>query len=87
VTPTAAGFDWFVFGYGMIELPLYAVVLAWIFERANRSMGVALAFHAGGHLDHIEWTARDQLGLHASHILVLAVAALCAARSLARRKE
>jgi hypothetical protein len=80
-----AGFDPFVFGMTMVELPLYALLFAWVFERANRSMAVAIAFHAGAHLDHIERAPRTELGLHAAHVAVLAIAAALAARSLARR--
>jgi hypothetical protein len=83
ITPEAAGFDAFAFAQTMLELPLYAVVLAWIFERANRSMAVALAFHAAAHVDHIEHAPRAELGLHALHLAVLAVVALAAVRSLA----
>jgi uncharacterized protein len=85
VTPEAAGFDPFVFGMTMVELPLYALLFAWVFERANRSIAVAIAFHAGAHLDHIERAPRAELGLHAAHFAVRAIAAVLAARSLARR--
>ncbi|MGZ3476202.1 MAG: hypothetical protein ACXWUG_19780, partial [Polyangiales bacterium] len=70
-------------GMTMVELPLYSLLVAWVFERANRSMAVAIAFHAGGHLDHIEHASRADLRLHALHLAVLAVAAVLAARSLA----
>lgn len=83
ITPEAAGFDAFAFGLTMIELPLYSLVIAWVFERSNRSMAVAIAFHAGAHLDHIERAPRSELPLHALHLAVLAVAATAAARCLA----
>jgi membrane protease YdiL (CAAX protease family) len=82
-TPEAAGFDWLQLALLMIELPLYALPIAWMFERANRSMAVAIAFHAGGHLDHLERGAGHDLGLHAAHIFVLAVVALFTAKALA----
>jgi membrane protease YdiL (CAAX protease family) len=82
ITPERAGFDGFAFATTMLELPLYAVVLGALFERANRSMAVALAFHAAAHVDHIERAARSDLRLHALHIGVVAVAAVVvAARS------
>jgi membrane protease YdiL (CAAX protease family) len=87
ITPDAAGFDLFTFGLMMVELPLYALLVAWVFERARRSMAVALAFHAGAHLDHIEHAPRTELGLHLLHIAVLAVVAAIAARSLARQSR
>jgi membrane protease YdiL (CAAX protease family) len=83
ITPEAGAFDALEFGAGMIELPLYSVLIAWVFERSNRSMGVALAFHAGAHLDHIERAPGTDLRLHALHLVVLAAVALVAARSLA----
>jgi len=85
ITPSAAGFDAFTFAQTMIELPLYALPIAWVFERSGRSMAVALAFHAGAHLDHIERASGAARGLHALHIVVLAVVALFAARALAAR--
>ncbi len=84
VTPQAAGFDAFQFALTMIELPLYSVVIAWMFERADRSMAVAIAFHAGGHLDHLERAPRSELGLHALHVVVVAALAIVAARALRR---
>ncbi len=83
VTPQAAAFDPLTFGLTMVELPLYSLLIAWVFERARRGMAVALAFHAGAHLDHIELAPRAELGLQISHVLVLAVVAFFAARALA----
>jgi membrane protease YdiL (CAAX protease family) len=54
VNAEKAVIDYFEFGLGMIELPLYSLLIAWVMERSNRSLAVALLFHAGGHLDHIE---------------------------------
>ena len=86
ITSAAAGFDVFAFGMTMVELPLYALLIAWVFERANRSMAVAIAFHAGAHLDHIERAPRTDLRLHVLHMVVLAAVAAIAARSLARSR-
>ncbi len=85
ITPAAGGFDPFELAMIVTELPLYALLIAWVFERANRSMAVAIAFHVGAHLDHIERAPRTDLRLHLLHLLVLAVAAGAAARSLSRR--
>jgi membrane protease YdiL (CAAX protease family) len=82
ITPEAAGFDGFMFALTMVELPLYALVLAWVFERSGRSMAVALAFHAAAHADHIERAPRADVRLHLCHVAVVAVAALFAARAL-----
>jgi len=85
VTPASAGFDAFAFASGLVQLPLYSLVLAWLFEQAHRSLAVALAFHAGGHLDHIELAPRTDLRLHAMHLVVLVVCAALAARALRKR--
>src|SRR5450631_4124888 len=85
ITPAAGGFDPIELGMIMTELPLYALVIAWVFERANRSMAVAIAFHAGAHLDHIERAPRTDLRLHLLHLTVLAAFAGAAAWSLSRR--
>ena len=85
ITPTAGGFDPIELGLIMTELPLYAVLIAWVFERANRSMAVAIAFHAGAHLDHIERAPRTDLRLYLIHLAVLAAVAGAAARSFCRR--
>jgi CAAX protease family protein len=84
ITPDAAGFDVFEFGLTMVELPLYSLLVAWAFERSNRSMAVAIAFHAGAHLDHIELAPRDHLGLYACHLAVLVVLALLAYASFSK---
>jgi membrane protease YdiL (CAAX protease family) len=84
ITPELGAFDGFAFVMTLLELPLYSVLIAWVFERANRSMAVAIAFHAGAHLDHIERAPHAELGLHALHMVVVAVAAAVAARSFVR---
>lgn len=68
----------------MAELPLYSLLVTWVFERANRSMAVAIAFHAGAHLDHLELAPKSELGLHALHLVLVGAIALVAARSLSR---
>jgi len=85
ITPAAGGFDPVELAIIVTELPLYALLIAWVFERSNRSMAVALAFHAGAHLDHIERAPRTDLRLHVIHWAVLALFAGAAAWSLSRR--
>ena len=85
ITPQAAGFDPFGFVQLLIQLPLYTLIFGWVFERANRSMAVAIALHAGAHVDHIEWAPRTDLRLHVLHLVVLAAVAAAAAVSLSRR--
>lgn len=80
--PNTGTFDPFVFGMMMVELPLYTLIVTWVFERANRSMAVALAFHAGGHLDRIENEAHVDARIQAMHLFVVAVLAALAAKSM-----
>ena len=70
----------------MLQLPLHAILVGWVFERANRSMAVAIAFHAGGHLDNFQRAPRTDLRLQILYLLVLAALAAVAARSLSRAK-
>jgi membrane protease YdiL (CAAX protease family) len=85
ITPAAGGFDPMELAMIITELPLYSLLIAWVFERANRSMAVALAFHAGAHLDHIERAPRTDLRLHVIHLAVLALFAGVSAWALSRR--
>jgi membrane protease YdiL (CAAX protease family) len=78
VTPVTGRFD------ALAQLPLYSLLVAWVFERTKRSMAVAIALHAGAHLDHIELAPRTDLRLQAMHFVVVAVLAALAARSLAK---
>jgi membrane protease YdiL (CAAX protease family) len=80
VTPEAGRFDAVTFAMTVSELPFYAVVVGWFFERTKRSMLVALAIHAGAHLDHLEPAARADLRLHATHLAVLMALSLLVAR-------
>jgi uncharacterized protein len=85
VTPQAAGLDVSQFGMVLVELPLHSLLIAWVLERSNRSMAVAIASHAGAHLDHIERVPLTEIGLHAAHLTVLAIVATLAAVSLSKR--
>jgi membrane protease YdiL (CAAX protease family) len=82
ITPQARGFDAFVFLEGMLELPFYALIGTWLFERGARSMAVALAFHAAAHLNHIELAPRTELIFHGMHVLLVIGFGLVAARAL-----
>jgi membrane protease YdiL (CAAX protease family) len=83
VTPSGS-FDATAFGLGLIELSLYSIVFAWIFERASRSLTVAIALHAGGHLDNLHRAPESDLRVRVLYLVVVAAAALLAARSLRR---
>ena len=80
VTPQHAGFDALGFGLLLVELPLYSVIIGWVFERSGRSLAVAVAFHAGAHLDNIQRAPRTDLRLQGLHLAVLLAGALAAGR-------
>jgi hypothetical protein len=67
----------------MLRLSLTSVVWAWLLERGNRSLAIALALHASAHLDRVP----DSEGrLTILRFLVLAVVAALAAWSLRERR-
>lgn len=70
----------------VVELALWSVVIAWIFERGHRSLWVAIAIHAGAHLDNVNRAPLDEVRLQALRFAVLAVAAALAARALTTRR-
>ena len=67
---------------GIAELALSSVVLAWLFERGGRSMAIAIAYHASGHLDNVFRAPESEVRLRVLRFVVLAIAAALAARSL-----
>jgi membrane protease YdiL (CAAX protease family) len=71
----------------MADLALWSVVIAWIFERSGRSIAVAIAMHAGGHLDNVSRAPETEVRLRILRFLVLAVVAALAAGSLAANPE
>jgi membrane protease YdiL (CAAX protease family) len=66
----------------LLRLSLSSVVWAWLLERGNRSLAIALALHASAHLDRVP---DDEGRLTILRFLVLAVVAALAAWSLRSR--
>ena len=66
----------------LLEFTLWGPVIAWFFERTQRSMSVAISLHAGGHLDNAAQIPPEHWRMKLLTLLVLAIAALLAARSL-----
>lgn len=73
-------------GVFLVDMPLYCIIFTWIFERGDRSMAVAIAMHAGSHLDNIYRAPANELRLRVLRFIVLAVVAALAARSLAAKQ-
>jgi membrane protease YdiL (CAAX protease family) len=71
----------------IVELALWSVVMAWMFERGSRSMAVAIAIHAGEHLDNVNRAPESELRLRILRMAVLAVVAALAARSLTGQRR
>ena len=67
----------------MVDLALWSVVMAAIFERSGRSILVAIAIHAGEHIDNVSRAPQSELLLRGLRFAVLAVVAAIAARHLA----
>jgi len=74
-------------GQYVLELSLWSVVIAWFFERGRRSMAVAIALHAGGHLDNVFRAPESEVRLRVLRFAVLLVAAAFAARGLRAKPE
>ncbi len=67
----------------MANLALWSVIIAWVFERSDRSIAVAIASHAGAHLDNVSRAPETEIRLRLLRFAVLAVAATFAAASSA----
>lgn len=83
-TPERGAPDPALLAYAIAELALASVVFAWMFERSGRSMAVAIALHAGAHLDNPGRAPEFELRLRLLHLAMWAIAAALAARALAR---
>ena len=69
----------------IVQLALWSLPMAWMFERSNRSMAVAIAMHAGAHLDNVTHAPETEVRLRVLRMVVLAVVAAAAAWSLTSR--
>lgn len=65
-----------------LELTLYSILFIWFVARNNGSLTVALALHAGAHIDNVGYAPQDEVRLRVLRLLVLLVAAALAACSL-----
>ncbi len=70
----------------MADLALWSVVMAWFFERGNRSIAVAIALHAGAHIDNVSRAPETEVRLRILRFVMVAVAAAFAARSLSAKR-
>jgi membrane protease YdiL (CAAX protease family) len=66
----------------LVDCMLWGLIVAWLFERTQRSMAAAIFIHAGAHLDNSAQIPAGEWRLRALTLLILAGAALLAARSL-----
>jgi membrane protease YdiL (CAAX protease family) len=67
------------------ELALWSIVVAWFFERSGRSIAVAIALHAGAHLDNVTRAPADEVRLRVIRFAIVAICACFAAYSLKAR--
>jgi membrane protease YdiL (CAAX protease family) len=85
VSPATGTLDLFALGTLVVSLPLFSVVFAWVLERGRRSMAVAIALHAGAHLDNIGRAPQGETRLWVLRLVVLVGVTALAARGLVRR--
>jgi membrane protease YdiL (CAAX protease family) len=85
ISPEDGSVDIVQVGTLLVELPLYSILFAWFLQRSGWSMAVAIALHAGGHLDNALHGPDSEIRLRLLRLLVLVVAAGLAAGSLARK--
>jgi membrane protease YdiL (CAAX protease family) len=71
----------------VVELALWSLPMAWVFERGHRSIAVAIAVHAGAHLDNVSRAPETEVRLRILRMMVLAVVAGAAAWSLSTAKR
>ena len=67
-----------------LSLPLYSVVFAWMMRRGAGSIAIALAMHAGAHLDNVSFASAEDWAYLPLTVLFAGVAAALAGRALAR---
>jgi membrane protease YdiL (CAAX protease family) len=84
VTPEGT-FSLVSLGVFSLELALWSVVIAALFERTNRSMALAIAIHMGAHLDNVSRAPETEVRLRILRFSLLLLAAGFAARSLTAR--
>jgi len=68
------------------DLALWSVVMAWMFERGNRSIAVAIALHAGAHIDNVSRAPETEVRLRVLRFVMVAIVAAFAARSLLKKR-
>jgi hypothetical protein len=86
-TPDKGAHDPLALGVMMTELALCSVVLAWFLEHGNRSMAIAIAMHAGAHLDNVTRAPASEVRLRILRLVVVGVAAALAAHALTARAK
>jgi uncharacterized protein len=70
-----------------LELVLYSILFVWFAARSNGSLTVALALHAGAHLDNTGLASQEEVRLRVLRLVVLAVVAAFAVWSLEVRRR
>lgn len=68
-----------------VFLPLYSILFVWMMDRAGGSMAVAIALHAGSHLDNLNNAPSSEWRLRLLTYGLVGVVAVFAGRDLVRR--
>lgn len=70
----------------MASLLPWSVIYAWLLQRGHGSLAIAIALHAGAHLDNATRIDASEIRLRVITLLVVVAAAVLAARSLRRER-
>lgn len=68
----------------MVMLLPYSIIFLGLMKRGGGSMAIAIALHAGGHLDSINRLPLDEVRVRVITVLLVTIVAVLAARSLRR---
>ena len=74
-------------GLAVVELALYSVVMAWFLERGGGGLWLAIALHAGAHLDNVSRAPDEEVRLRILRLVVALAAAGAAAWGLSRPRR
>ncbi len=87
IEPATGLVNWTQVALMFLTLPLYSVLFTWMMGRGRGSMAIALAMHAGAHLDNMSFAAESDRLFRVLVVVVVGLAAALAGRSLSRNVQ
>lgn len=85
INPATGTVNWAQVATLAVFLPLYSVLFVWMMDRAGGSMAVAIALHAGSHLDNLNTAPESEWRLRILTYTIVGALAALAGRDLQRR--